>query len=388
MENDIETLRKYLNPVLDSFRDRETQYLSLKDKGANALVRLILSPYFKSYFSGVENLSFLSEDKAQVLAINHVSIFDPFISIPNVMRYSGHVVCGFTKLEGFTEEGWKGPFYRFALGLGSAFAIDRKNGNATMKPTIKLMRKQKAWVALAPEGTVSLDGSLWDFEAPGITGLYRTGRAEFITPIHITYDFAPKGLWRRAAFINIGEPFEPTSKDEEVIVDELRERMVPLATLTIDHLMAVYLGQLNNNKITSFYSIHEHMQDLVYRTLEYKYNLDQRLDTESIKSHVSSTRKWFEKKDILDGNDIIPGSIGVSLEKYLDNPKLNEVRSIQIQENERKSILEEKIKQVGRKYIKRFPADYLRYNAPDGIEEIVETYLSTRYSIKSEANPV
>lgn len=393
MTRNIVDLESLITTAVTRIRKRESSSLNDKEKEVIRRVTKIVDMFYDIQPIGLENLDNIS-DGGHLFTMNHLKLLDLLFSSLPVFEYTNQLIYSLAKIEAFTTEGLKGKFMKKGVEFLHSVPIDRTDGMKTLEKVVPLI-KDGYNMAFAPEGTRSVSGRFLEFEKAGLTFLNWRGKPKSIIPVYITYELIPKKGSKKKVFVNIGEQFVSSSKKSEIVSQELRERMTPLAVITMDHLISVYLGQLVEKDIDTFDKIYEDMENLVLRAYmqvdEGLYVLDSRLrSVDAVASHVTACLKWFKRKGIIKWNNKIKVErVKTSFKNYLGDKKLNKKGSYDLKDaDDIDSKTSDEIKNAGRKYIKYNPVGYIRNNAPKGIEDIVERYLSTRYPIKSEANPI
>ena len=393
MTRNIVDLESLITTAVTRIRARESSSLNDKEKKVIRRVTKIVDMFYDIQPMGLENLDNIS-DRGHLFTMNHLKLLDPLFSGLPVFEYTNQLIYSLAKIEAFTTKGLKGSFMKKGVEFLHSVPIDRTDGMKTLKKVAPLI-KDGYNIAFAPEGTRSVSGRFLEFEKAGLTHLNWRGKPEGIIPVYITYELIPKNGEKKKVFVNIGEQFLPSSKKSDILAKELRERMTPLAVTTMDHLISVYLGQLVEKGVDTFDKIYEDMEDLVLRANiqvdEGLYVLDSRLrSVDAVASHVTACLKWFKRKGLITWNNKIKvKKVGTSFKNYLGDKKLNKKGSYDLKDaDDIDSKIPDEIKNAGRGYVKYNPIFYMRNNAPEGIEDIVERYLSTRYPTSSEAKPI
>ncbi len=207
---------------------------------------------YDMHVTGTANIP---EEGSFVGAINHTLDLDVFFAPIPIVWETNRMVYGLSKIENFTELEplSKLPFWPWLLARIGLIPIGR---HSTRKEVYEYFDKVRQLISmeriffLAPEGTRSKDGSLGKLN----TGIVEVIKDTFppIPPIAII-----RHPMTGAIYVNIGQPmvgyekhfmaedggFKYTKPNKQKFVNELRERIGALYTITYPHLACNLLVQ-------------------------------------------------------------------------------------------------------------------------------------------------
>lgn len=144
---------------------------------------------------GIENLP---QEGPVILAINHVSLWDPVVVASSIPRQVSYMA---------KEELFSIPLLGAIIGRLGAFPVKRGQGDmSAIRQSLKVLKDQKV-LGLFPEGTRSKTGELQK-GLPGIALLMEKGKAT-VVPIKVsgTKNLLTKG-WGKIEVV-IGSPLTP-----------------------------------------------------------------------------------------------------------------------------------------------------------------------------------
>lgn len=359
---------EHLSPFyenIETLLENPFQRINFADRALIRMFQAYLATKYKIHYNGIENLEKLDTNEEAVIAFSHEEADDPFLGLEIMIR-TGHRIFPISKKENFEKKGIKGFVYRWVMDVLNAMPIDREEPISDMMKLARYVKKSpNIWIALAPEGQRTLDGSLGEFK-DGTNLVYRAGAEQFL-PMNVTYTQSEHNR-RRIAVVNFGEPYTPTHPKD--VNPELRQKIEDLKTITTDHVLSVMFPLLIGNNVGDDFSGSYLIRAM--DQLSQEPNLYNIFPTkpENIPNSVDDYLRMLCKSGFIQQNGIDVDRMNTSFADYM---------IMQTEVENWEDLPLEKIKEIGRDYKHYNPIGYLINQTPEKarklIEEIVQTQL-------------